>query len=54
MMICGQDYFLDLTPAKVDTILDDLRRRWQEQKKAQVPTDRTLHGVGPGTPGAKS
>ena len=24
MMICGQDYFLDLTPQKVDTILDDL------------------------------
>src|SRR5215471_10401870 len=28
MMICGTDYFLDLTPAKVDTALDDLRRRW--------------------------
>ena len=54
MMICGQDYFLDLTPAKVDTILEDLRRRWQEQKKMQAPSDRTLHGVGPGTPGAKS
>jgi NADH-quinone oxidoreductase E subunit len=27
MMICGNDYFLDLTPAKVDVILDDLRKR---------------------------
>ena len=34
MMICGQDYFLDLTPQKVDTILDDLRRRWREQQKS--------------------
>lgn len=27
MMVCGTDYFLDLTPAKVDVILDDLRKR---------------------------
>jgi NADH-quinone oxidoreductase E subunit len=32
MMICGTDYFLDLTPAKVDTILEDLRKRWQANK----------------------
>jgi len=27
MMICGNQYFLDLTPQKVDVILDDLRAR---------------------------
>jgi NADH-quinone oxidoreductase E subunit len=27
MMICGKEYFLDLTPQKLDVILDDLRRR---------------------------
>src|SRR5437764_1565755 len=47
MMICGDDYFLDLTPAKVDAALDDLRRRWRE-KKQSTPLDRTLMGVGPG------
>ena len=31
MMICGNQYFLDLTEKKVDTILDDLRKRWQER-----------------------
>jgi len=52
MMICGQDYFLDLTPQKVDTILEDLRRRWREQQK-MAPGSSTLHGVGP-LPGAKA
>jgi NADH-quinone oxidoreductase subunit E len=52
MMICGQDYFLDLTPQKVDTILEDLRRRWREQQK-QSPVGSTLHGVGGPTSGAK-
>jgi NADH-quinone oxidoreductase E subunit len=33
MMICGTDYFLDLTPAKVDVILDDLRKRYVERKR---------------------
>jgi NADH-quinone oxidoreductase E subunit len=47
MMICGEDYFLDLTPEKVDTILDDLRKRWRERQK-QIPLDRTLAGTGPG------
>src|SRR6476659_3224696 len=32
MMICGNEYFLDLTPQKVDTILEDLRKRWRERK----------------------
>jgi NADH-quinone oxidoreductase E subunit len=36
MMICGNKYFLDLTPAKVDTILDDLRKRYQESKAAAL------------------
>src|SRR3954464_9647748 len=48
MMICGNDYFLDLTPQKVDTILDDLRKRWREGQQAQSPT-RTMLGTGPGT-----
>jgi NADH-quinone oxidoreductase subunit E len=51
MMICGQDYFLDLTPQKVDTILEDLRRRYREQQKMSG-AQSTLHGVGP-LPGAK-
>jgi len=36
MMICGTDYFLDLTPAKVDVILDDLRKRHSERKKQKA------------------
>jgi len=35
MMVCGSEYFLDLTPAKVDVILDDLRKRYNERKKAR-------------------
>ena len=34
MMICGDAYYLDLTPQKVDAALDDLRRRWQARVKA--------------------
>ena len=47
MMICGNDYFLDLTPQKVDAILEDMRKRWREQQK-MAPGTGTLHGVGPG------
>jgi NADH-quinone oxidoreductase E subunit len=53
MMICGNQYFLDLDEKKVDLILDDLRKRWQERKKMAVPVaalpdfERTLTGVGP-------
>ena len=36
MMICGTDYFLDLTPAKVDVILGDLRKRFAERKRQKV------------------
>jgi NADH-quinone oxidoreductase E subunit len=36
MMICGTDYFLDLTPAKVDVILDDLRKKHAERKRQKV------------------
>lgn len=32
MMICGNEYFLDLTPAKVDVILDDLRKRREARR----------------------
>jgi NADH-quinone oxidoreductase E subunit len=34
MMICGNDYFLDLTPQKVDVILEDLRKRFVQRKQA--------------------
>src|SRR3954470_3560533 len=36
MMICGNQYFLDLTPAKVDVILDDLRKRYAERKRQKA------------------
>jgi len=52
MMICGNQYFLDLDEKKVDIILDDLRRRWQDRQKTELPGpdfERTLMGVGPGT-----
>jgi NADH-quinone oxidoreductase E subunit len=56
MMICGNQYFLDLDNQKVDTILDDLRKRWQAgeslRQKTTVPVPaidvgQTLLGVGP-------
>ena len=51
MMICGNEYFLDLTEKKVDAIIDDLRRRCQERKSGTpsggIP-ERTLQGVGSG------
>ena len=53
MMICGNDYFLDLTEKKVDAILDDLRRRYHERQKMETPGGvdprRTLMGFGPGS-----
>ncbi len=62
MMICGNQYFLDLTEKKLDTIIDDLRKKWQERGGGSGPTPaggrtptgptRTLFGVGP-TPGSK-
>jgi NADH-quinone oxidoreductase E subunit len=60
MMICGNEYFLDLTEKKLDTIIDDLRRRWQERGGGSGPVGgrtptgptRTLFGVGP-APGSK-
>ena len=36
MMICGTDYFLDLTPAKVDVILEDLRKKHAERKRQKA------------------
>jgi NADH-quinone oxidoreductase E subunit len=50
MMICGDRYHLDLTPAKVDTVLDDLRKRWQERAKQQPvgqAPESTNMGLGP-------
>jgi NADH-quinone oxidoreductase E subunit len=50
MMICGDKYFLDLTPAKVDVALDEMRKRWKEtqQTSTSVADGRTLLGIGPG------
>jgi hypothetical protein len=56
MMICGNQYFLDLTEKKLDTIIDDLRKRWQERNPGGAPggsPTRTLFGVGP-APGSKA
>ncbi len=41
MMTCGQDYFLDLTPEKVDVVLDDLRKRYNERKPGLVKAAQT-------------
>ena len=36
MMICGTEYYLDLTPAKVDVILEDLRKKHAERKRQKA------------------
>ena len=49
MMICGDDYFLDLTPEKVDASLDELRKRLREP--ADASRRRSVGpccGMGPG------
>lgn len=54
MMISGDNYYLDLTPEKVDTILDELRKRYEERKKmvpGQEPGQITR--TYPGLPGLK-
>jgi NADH-quinone oxidoreductase E subunit len=51
MMICGDNYFVDLTPEKVDVVLDELRRRFREDPKndqKSAPLNRTMFGMGPG------
>jgi NADH-quinone oxidoreductase E subunit len=53
MMVCGQEYYLDLTPEKVDKVLDELKKRWLERKKAApVPAaagaSRPITGQYPG------
>jgi NADH-quinone oxidoreductase E subunit len=61
MMICGNQYFLDLTEQKLDVIIDDLRKKWQERGGGSGPSGgrtptgptRTLFGVGP-APGSKA
>ena len=45
MMICGPEYYLDLTPDKVDKVLDDLKRKYVERKK-------NTSSIGPGGPGS--
>jgi NADH-quinone oxidoreductase E subunit len=48
MMICGEEYYLDLTPQKVDMILDDLRRRWRlKREAAEGVGTKTMMGIGP-------
>ena len=51
-MICGNQYFLDLTEKKLDTIIDDLRKRWQDRNppggaSGGGAATRTLFGIGP-------
>src|SRR3954469_612100 len=36
MMICGPEYHLDLTPEKVDVVLEDLRKRYNERKRTKA------------------
>ncbi len=36
MMICGTDYFFDLDTKKVDGILQDLRQRYDERRRAEA------------------
>jgi len=45
MMVCGPEYYLDLTPEKVDKVLDDLKKRYLERKKA-APAARPAVGAG--------
>jgi NADH-quinone oxidoreductase E subunit len=46
MMICGPEYYLDLTPEKVDKILDDLKKRYLERRKNQAPGNPGSSGTG--------
>jgi NADH:ubiquinone oxidoreductase subunit E len=48
MMICGPEYYLDLTAEKVDRILEDLRKRYQQSHpapKRPIPPTQTLLGM---------
>lgn len=52
MMICGNQYFLDLAPEKVEGILTDLRKRWKERQATIAAAtrpggaERTMLGIG--------
>lgn len=48
MMICGPEYYLDLTPEKVDKALDDLKKRYLERRK-NAPPGSTSGGGGMGS-----
>ena len=50
MMICGPEYYLDLTPDKVDKVLDDLKKRYLERRKNQAPGSSGSSGTGPARP----
>jgi NADH-quinone oxidoreductase E subunit len=44
MMICGPEYYLDLTPEKVDRALDELKKRHSERRKVASP-ERAPHAT---------
>ena len=48
MMICGPEYYLDLTPEKVDRVLEELKKRHSERKKV-VHSERAAHPTQPAT-----
>ena len=48
MMICGPEYYLDLTAEKVDKTLDELKKRYLERKKAAKPVTGTAKAAQPG------
>jgi len=49
MMICGTEYFLDLDEKKVDDILMQLRKRWEDKKKT-APAPAAKSAPTPGAP----
>jgi NADH-quinone oxidoreductase E subunit len=50
MMICGNQYFLDLTEKKLDVIIDDLRKKWQANNPGGAPGGSTPTGRTPTGP----
>lgn len=48
MMVCGDRYHLDLTPQKVDAVLEDLRKRWKERARQMPPGESGLSATSPG------
>jgi NADH-quinone oxidoreductase E subunit len=54
MMVCGAEYFLDLTPDKVDKVLDDLKRRHEDRKKLAAARGEDRSGITRTYPGYKA